>query len=330
MTDLTKLDAANKALQADKSAAKTTKAFAAEATSVLHALTAPVIPPAPAPSASAVAPPVGPFAEHTAELNYPTANPPQKITKIYVHDVTSSPHLVNGISMIEWPTLSEASSAWTVEDIIAERIGNTPFTSPPGTQDAAIAFGYQVNAARLILDGTWMGMELWGQCRDSTISDFVIGRADGKGGYTLPVPHVGVYFEHFARRNLLQRFDVHSLGTGFNFEWWYPDGYSKWVAQEYPLAAAGKSGPCCNTINTGRIYCPPQDAQGTTAGIFIGPGSWGNRVAVAGEPITFWGPGDAICKPAHLAGPTDNAINEANCVFLNAGRRVYTLDLPIG
>jgi len=43
--DLSKLDAANKAIQADKAAAKTTKAYAQAATDVLHAMN-PVVPPA--------------------------------------------------------------------------------------------------------------------------------------------------------------------------------------------------------------------------------------------------------------------------------------------
>lgn len=317
MTDLHTLNAA---VQADKGANVHVKAWIAYATA--NGVPVPVPPPGPAL-------PVGPFTEHMAEQFYPAANPPQKISKLYVHDVTSSPSRVNGVTLADYPSLTEASGPWTLEDIIAQRIGNTPFTPPAGTQDAGLAIGYQVNAARIVASGTWMALELWIQCKDSTITDLTVGQADGSGGYTVPVPKTGVYFEHYARRIAIRNFDVRSLASGFTFEYWYPDGYSVFVAQEYPTAAPGKSGPCCNTIEQGRVWCPPQNADGTLAGIFMDGGVWGNRIAQAGEPITFWGPGDAIGAPNVLGGPLDNAINLPNCVFLNAGRQLYKHDRPM-
>lgn len=325
MTDLAALDAANAALQKDPKAAKTVKAYAAEATKAIHFLQ-----PVPTPAPPAVALPVGPFTEYTSEQNYPLANPARVIRKIYVHDVTTSASRVNGITMMEWPTLTPAASAWTVEDIKALRIGNYPPTHG-GTEEAGIAFGYQVNAARLVLDASWMAFETWGQCRDSHIVDITIGREDGSGGYTNPVPGVGGYLEHFSRRIVFERYDVRSLGSGFTSEWWYDDPtYAAWVAQEYPTAAAGKAGTCCNSWGTGRTYCPPQNADGTIAGNFMDAGTWGNNVATFGEPITFWGPGDAIGLPNNLAGPTPNVVNAANCIFNNAGRKVYYHDRVIG
>ncbi len=286
---------------------------------------------APQPPGLVVALPVGPFTDLTSEQFYPQANPPQTVAKIHVHDVKSSASRINGVTLIEYPALTESSGPWTLSDIIAQNIGNLPYDPPPGTQDAGLAIGYQCNATRIVASGTWMGIELWCQCKDSVLTDVTIGQDDGKGGYTLPVPKTGVYFEHYARRTTLRRFDIYSLGSGIPMEWWYADaGYAAYVAKEYPAAMPGKAGPCCNVIEEGRIYCPPQDADGTTAGIFMDAGVWGNQIAQTGEALTFWGPGDAIGAPLNLAGPDDNQINLANCVFLNAGRQVYKHDRAIG
>ena len=206
-----------------------------------------------------------------------------------------------------------------VSDIIAQRIGHTPPTSN-GTAEAGIWLGAQANARRLVASGTWDGIWTGCQCRSSVVADFTVGQADGQGGYTLPVPHVGVYCEHFTRHTIFTRGTIRAESYGGVNEWWYPDpAYAAYVAAEYPQALSGKAGSCFNVYDNLLIYCPPGGW-----GWFADAGTWGCRW----QNCLFYGPGNGISLPSNLAGPVGNAVE--HCVFHNAGSHISFNDNPIG
>lgn len=267
-----------------------------------------VAPPPPPPSGFAALP-VGPFVKHGSEVSYGTADP-QTVSGL---DIENFKGAVNGLSIMQWPP-KKSSGPWTVRDIVTQNIGNVPPTSN-GTREAGIWLGQQVNAERLVCDGSWEGLWTGAMCCDSVISDFTVGKADGKGGYTLPAGGVaGLYLEHFTRRVVFKNFEIHSIGNkGIISEWWFPDStYAPFVKAEYPTAAPGKAGSCHNTFDTGRIYCP---AGGW--GIYLDGGTWGCTI----RNITFWGPGDAYKEVGPLAGPDPNVFDKASCTFLNGGSK---------
>lgn len=269
----------------------------------------------PPPSGPAL--PVGPFTK-SGPVSYRSANSPVVVHEL---DIENVPLIANGLLIMQWPP-ALSTSPYTVEDIITQNIGNLPPTSN-GTAEAGIWFGQQVNAKRLVCDGTWEGLWTGAMCADSTISDFTIGKLNPIGSaYDMPVNHIGLYCEHFSRRNLYRNFEIASTDNGVNIEWWYADStYAPFVAKEYPTALAGKAGSCKLTFDTGRIYCP----AGRT-GLFADAGTWGCEF----RNLTFWGPGDGLGLPHNLAGPDANVVETSSCTFLNGGRHVYTHDNAIG
>lgn len=276
----------------------------------IGAVTPPPPPPPPPPNTGFATLPVGPFTKKSAQVYYGSAAP-QTVKGL---DIENVPGNVDGLQIMQWPPVL-SSGPWTVEDIITQNIGNVPPTSN-GEHEAGIWFGQQVNAQRLVCDGSWEGLWTGAMCCDSVISDFTVGKADGKGGYTLPAGGVaGLYCEHFTRRVTFKNFEIHSIGSkGVIIEWWYPDStYAAIVAKEYPTAASGKAGSCHLTWDTGRIYCPTGGA-----GIYWDAGSWG----MLAKNITFWGPGDAVIEVGPLAGPDANVLDEDSCTFLNAGQKL--------
>lgn len=273
-----------------------------------------VVPPPPPPSGFAALP-VGPLTK-SAPVSYDQSNP----VTIASLDIENQVRPVSGLLVMKWPPV-KSPSAFTIHDIVTQNIGNVPPTSN-GTSEAGIWLGQQCNAERLVCDGSWEGLWTGAMCCDSVVSDVTIGKADGKGGYTKPVGHIGLYCEHFTRRVTFKNFDIASVDNGVNIEWWYADStYAPFVAKEYPAALAGKAGSCELTFDTCRVYCP----AGKT-GIFADAGTWG----CVFKNLTFWGPGDAIGLPNHLAGPTDNVVDLASCTFQNGGRQVYRHDNQIG
>lgn len=271
-------------------------------------------PPPPPPGSPAL--PAGPLTK-AGPTSYRSATKPVEVSHL---DIENAPGNTNGLLIMQWPP-ALSTGPYSVHDILTQNIGNTP-PSSDGTAEAGIWLGQQVNAQRLVCDGTWEGLWTGAMCADSAITDFTVGKADGKGGYTKPVGHIGVYCEHFTRRTLYKNFDVCSTDNGINIEWTYADPtYAPFVTKEYPQAMAGKAGSCHLTFDTGRIYCP----AGRT-GLFADAGTWG----CAFKNLTFWGPGDAIGLPNHLAGPDDNIVDTASCTFQNGGRHVYKHNNAIG
>lgn len=272
----------------------------------------------PPPPTGFAALPVGPFAVKTSPVVYNTAAP-QKVTKLQIENIKGQ---IDGLRIMQWPPV-KSPSAWTVEDIITQNIGNVPPTSN-GTQEAGIWLGQQVNANRLVCDGSWEGLWTGAMCCDSLIENFTVGKSDGKGGYSNPAGGVaGLYCEHFTRRVTFKNFDIVSIGSkGVIVEWTYADStYAPFVAKEYPQALAGKAGSCFLTFDTGRVYCPKGGY-----GMFLDAGTWG----CVTKNITFWGPGAAYASPKNLAGPTPNTIDEASCTFQQSGPNVTTHNNAIG
>lgn len=278
-----------------------------------------VTPPPPPPPSGFAALPVGPFVKHGSEVSYGTADP-QTVSGL---DIGNFKGAVNGLSIMQWPP-KKSSGPWTVRDIVTQNIGNVPPTSD-GTREAGIWFGQQVNAERLVCDGSWEGLWTGAMCCDSVIKDFTVGKADGKGGYSLPAGAVaGLYCEHFTRRVTFKNFDIHSIGpNGIISEWWYADGtYAPFVHSEYPDALAGKAGSCHNTYQDGRVYCPKGGK-----GIFLDAGTFGDLI----QRVTFWGPGDAVWMPNHLADPSaPNILDQASCVFEQDGKNLVMHNNAIG
>lgn len=259
--------------------------------------------------------PVGPFTK-SSPVAYRQAASPALIKGL---DIENFPGNVDGILIMQWPPTD--GGRFTLQDCITQNIGNVPPTSN-GTAEAGVWIGQPTDANRIVCDGSWEGLWTGAECHDSVIQNFTIGKSDGKGGYTLPSNHVGLYNEHFTRRTLFQNFDIYAKDIGNVSEWWYADStYAAMVAKEYPTAAAGKAGSCHNTYTNGRIYCP---AGGHA--VFWDAGTWGNQ----GSHVTFWGPGDAWFLPTNLAGPDKNVVDLASCTFLNAGKQIAYHNNPIG
>lgn len=261
--------------------------------------------------------PVGPFVKKNAQVSYRSAAQPVTVSGLDIENVSGK---ADGLLIMQWPPVL-STGPYVVHDIITQNIGAVPPQSD-GTAEAGIWFGQQVQAQRLVCDGSWEGLWTGAMCADSTITDFTVGKADGNGGYTKAVNHIGVYAEHFTRRTLFKNFEVVSTDNGINIEWWYTDStYAPFVAREYPAAIMGKAGSCKLTFDTGRIYCP----AGRT-GLFADAGTWG----CVFKNLTFWGPGDALGLPNRLAGPDANVVDTASCTFLNGGRHVYNHNNAIG
>jgi len=265
---------------------------------------APPPPPPPPPSGGPTLP-QAPFTKFSSAQWYRNAGAPQLIDGL---DVEGTPDY--GVGLMQWPPVM-SPSPFTMTDIITQNVGHLPPTMN-GTGEAGIWIGQSCNANRLVCDGTWMGLWTGAMCCDCVIQNFTIGKADGAGGYTNPVNHVGLYVEHYTRRVTFQNFQITSGNSnGINSEWWYPDAtYSPFANAEYPATPAGEAGACENTYDTGRVYCPAG-----AWGMYLDMGSWGNTV----KNITFWGPGNAIRTVGPLHGPVANNIMTSTCTFLNGG-----------
>lgn len=261
--------------------------------------------------------PVGALTSYTSSQWYRNASAPQTISGMNIHDINTA---AVGLGIMQWPPV-KSPSAFTVTDIVTQNIGNNPPTSN-GTSEAGIWFGQQVNANRIVCDGTWEGLWTGAECCDSVIQNFTIGKADASGGYSNAVAGIGLYCEHFTRRVTFTNFAIKSTGNGINVEWWYADTtYGPIVASEYPTALSGKAGSCYLTFQNGTIYCPAGKY-----GIFMDAGTWACTV----KNITFTGPGNAIAVPNNLAGPVANTIDQASCTFNNSGNHVTFHNNAIG
>lgn len=248
-------------------------------------------------------------------------NVPQTIQGLYVHGVRSGDR-ANGVTILKWPAaLNSPAGKFVVQDLKAVDIGNWP-TTYNGTGEAGIWLGQEMNATRLWADGSWMGIWTGGSLRDSVIDNFTIIGPDG----TSPGKKIGVYCEHFTRRVTFQNGYIYTNSTGINCEWVYSDSYGPFVNAEYSgRTQAGKAGTFECTFQDLVIYCPPNN-DGTTSGIFVDAGNWGNII----RRIHFWGPGDAIWLPNNLAGNTNNFVDVASCIFDNSGGHVQYHSRGIG
>lgn len=296
--------------------------YAVEAVGVVASGEVSLPAPLPPPGGNVPAPPVGPFKKSTPVF-YRTASAPQEIAGL---DVENYAGKVIGIGVMQWPPHDGPLPGWHLHDCITQNIGDVP-PSSNGTAEAGVWAGQPGLYERFVADGSWEGLWTGAMLHDSVLADFIVGKADGKGGWTLPSGGVaGVYLEHFTRRNIFDRFDVTPLGKhGFNIEWWYADStYAPFVEAEYPAALAGKAGSCVNTIQNGRVYCP---AGGF--GIFADAGSWGHSV----QAVEFYGPGAAVAFPNHLAGPNPNVLVQTGpnaCTFNQAGPNLTMHNNQIG
>lgn len=273
-------------------------------------------PPPPPPPPGGVALPVGPF-KKSGSVSYNSATKPVEVAGLDIENLTGP---VNGLTIMQWPPVL-SSGRYNVHDVITQNIGNQPPTSN-GTAEAGIWIGQSADVNRVVCDATWEGLWTGAMCADSVIQNFTIGKADGKGGFTGQSSKNGLYCEHFTRRTLFKNFEINAADFGIISEWWYADAtYAPFVAKEFPGAMAGKAGSCHNTYDTGKIYCPAG-----SKGIFFDAGTWGNTV----KNITFWGPGDAIWAPNHLAGPDANVIDASSCTFNQGGKDVTFHNNGIG
>jgi hypothetical protein len=202
-------------------------------------------------------------------------------------------------NMDYWPP-REPVGRTLIEDCIAEDITATPPHSlvPPGTAEAGFWFGNPTDARRLVARrASWMGMWTGAKCFGSVIEDFEL----------LEMPHVGLYVEHVTKDTTFRRGRIESQNTGINVEWWY--------------GGAGSYNLMFEDLD---IYCPPR--TGVVSGMFLDAGTYGCTI----RRVRFWGPGDAIGLPNNLAGPTPNVVDEASCVFENAGQRIWYHSNAIG
>lgn len=300
MTDLTKLDAANKALQADKNAAKTTKAFAAETTSVLHQLATvpaptPLQPGAWTPASGVPYVPLAPIVTAPAQatkVSVKNVNLPRLIQNV---NVSGAPDF--GLELIGWfkadgsrPDPSPA--AFTVQDVIGLNIGNKPPTSN-GSLEIGIQLGTQANAKRLRGDGSIAGIWTGGNAANMSVEEFL---ATGWG--------TALYIEHVSHDILFALGDIRGgVGHSCNVEPWY-----------------GGEGSYNLTWDTCSVYCPAGlDSAGRPLhGLFLDLGTYGCLI----KNVLFYGPGDAIWLPPAVPGKPANVVDLASCVFLNMGQKV--------
>lgn len=273
----------------------------------------PVTPPPPPPVGPSPKLPVGPFTKRTSTLYFDDAT--GHVISGYDIEGTIGAGANDGLLVMEWPP-KLSTSRYTIKNIISQKWGNSPPTSN-GTSEAGIWIGQSADVDSIVADGTWEALWTGAECADSIFTNFTIGTADGKGGFTGPsnAQSAGVYNEHFTRRTLFKNGWIYAPNArmGIISEWWYPDSdESGFVAKEFPGAKAGEAGSCMNTYDTLYVWCP----KGGT-GIYLDQGTWGTTV----KNIVFDGPGNAYHEVGPLAGPTANVFDSASCTFKNGGSK---------
>lgn len=261
MTDLRSL---NLAVQVDKGANRSVKAWIAQATSQLE--------PSPPPPASGPAPPVGPFTQYSTTQTFADVSHPSAIGGIQVTTTDEDGFVLMG-AYISGDRPPPSPSAFTVHDILA--VCSAPFVGQ-GNYGFAIRLGTQVNAARLHGEGPNGGLWVGEQSIGSVIEDFVgIGNSGDPG-------EVGAYLEHLCHDVTLRRGE---LACGVNGQ--------RSCQVEWTYGGEGSYGITFDAVN---FYAP---AGGY--GLQLGPGTYGCNVLPS---CTFTGPGRDILAPLHLADPS--------------------------
>ncbi len=248
MTDLTKLDAANQAIQKQATMAKTTKAFDQAATDAIHsldnritALENPTVPPVTPPAGGLViAPPQQPLT--TVPPIYLPTNLPGTTEK---QRVTTSP--TDGLRLMKWPP-AKSTGRYTLRDLQVDHVAASPPRSADGTKEAGYWIGQTSDAYRLVAeDCAWMG--LWTGCMvdGSDIHDIEL----------LKMPHVGIYCEHITRNTHFHNFRVQIIDNpakeaAVKCEWWYRN-----PTYGPMLPYNGLSGTYSNTFENFEIIIPP-------------------------------------------------------------------------
>ncbi len=298
VTDLTTL---NVAVQADKTAAKSVKAWIGQATVQLTA------PPPPSTGTFTVAPPVGPLAVHDGtqtEDHYLFYYQPQALAGGDLGGLDLRNYLGYGIGLLSWNPQGLNTVPWTLHDGKVSGVAAIPPRSKNGTAEAGLFVGQLANVARWEFGPGNAWMDLWtgGLGQGGHYTDLLFKHPE----------HVAIYHEHVSANLLLERFIILQGGPAHEIS----------VNVEWRDGSTAQHGITWRAFD---IYCP---AGGT--GIRLGGGTWG---CVIGDPspsapmCRFWGPGDAISLPTNIDGPTQNVVYPANIKFDNTGGHVvYNTD----